>query len=544
MYSKAALPAATLLPLLLLLISGASCGQFSRSESKPRPAVERVAILPFDNQSGDESGNALGAQVARLAALALTGSTNAFVFAVPSRAEPPLRRATQIVTGYFTRRSGGGEWQLHGQVRDMMAAPRLLRSFEVSGAQPGVLADGVAAQLGKPGFAVAQKDLAALETAMGGQGAPAAAAESVVKALQLGAAAEAMLMPLPGETNARLAALTRRSQLTPADSETAYAIGLALQQAGEAKPAVEALRRAAQADPEWADIYNQTAFAEAFVGNEQAALAAIEAYRKLDKTANPSDSLGEVSCLLGRFDDAERAFLSAYDKDPAFYGGVTLRKAAEARRMAGNGPEADKLFARYAEAHAKQPLIELERAQWDYTSGRKKEALAAAEAFAAKSNSSLAWTQVAAWRAVENGDAMAAAREALKTARTGAEQQSAVVALFMAQPDVSAAEWQARAAKQFPPNAAALARYALVHALTLRKHWAEAIPLLTELRRSVHPAQASHWQSLLAIALAESGQAGRAKAEARFWPIPRTLGEATWEFLVFPRIVELIKRGS
>ena len=40
--------------------------------------------------------------------------------------------------------------------------------------------------------------------------------------------------------------------------------------------------------------------------------------------------------------------------------------------------------------------------------------------------------------------------------------------------------------------------------------------------------------TVLAVALAESGQTDKAKTEARLAPIPRTFGDATWEFLVYP----------
>lgn len=535
--SSSYVPPLALLAAVAALSLATSCGQLARSESKPRPAVERVAVLAFDNQSSDDAGARVGEQVAQLVPLALAGSRDVYAFTAAGRAAAPLRRASQLVTGYLTRE--GGRWAIHAQIRDM-AAPRALRAFTVGGGTAGELADAVAAQLGTPGFRFAGQDIPAIESALAGKSTPEALA-----ALRLSPGAQALLAPLPaGNLAERAALLNKQSQLLPADSETAYVAGLALMQTRRFPDAAGTFRRAYRADPAWADLYNQAAFAEAFSGNQAEALAAIETYRKMDPTPNSLDSLGEVQCLFGHFGEAERAFIQAFDKDANFYGGVTLRKAAEARRLAGDPVEAAKLFDRYAAAHAKQPLIGLERAQWDFAAGRVKEGLAAAESIAAQSGASLAWTQVAAWRAHLGGDAAGAARQALAAARTAAEQQAAVVAIFASQPDVSASEWRARALKQFPPNAAPIARYALIHALALRKHWAEAVPLIEEARLGVHPAQAGHWQSLLTVALHESGQRERAKAEARLRPIPRTVGEATWEFLVYPRIVELIKTGS
>jgi len=346
---------------------------------------------------------------------------------------------------------------------------------------------------------------------------------------------------LPADPTARLAAVQRLSELMPADSETAVSAAALLMNARQFIPAAKAYQRARRADPEWAALHNEAAFAFAFAGDVPAALSAIDSYRKLEpRSANPEDSLGEIYFLLRRFDDSQRAFLAAFDKDPAFFAGATLRKAAEARRAAGNQPEADRLFARYAEASAKRPLIALEKAQWDYSSGRTKEALAALEALAPKIDTSQVWTQLAVWRAVNSGDASAAAKLGLQTARTAAEQQSAMTALFAVQPDVSAAEWRARAAKQFPPAAAALGRQALVYALVLRKHWSEAIPLIAAQRDAVSPTAAGPWQALLAIALHESGQVDKAKAELRFAPIPRTVGDATWDLLIYPKISKIV----
>ena len=102
------------------------------------------------------------------------------------------------------------------------------------------------------------------------------------------------------------------------------------------------------------------------------------------------------------------------------------------------------------------------------------------------------------------------------------------------------AEWQARAAKQFTTAGSPLSRQALIYALLLHKRWNEAIPILSAQRDALQPVQASEWQALLAVALSEAGQADKAKAESKLAPIPRTAGDATWEFLVHPKIRQLV----
>jgi tetratricopeptide (TPR) repeat protein len=486
--------------------------------------------VAFDNQSADAKAGQLGERVARIASLQLVGAPDVFTYVVSNGAEAPLRRATQIVSGYLTLHSG--QWTLHAQLRDAMT-PRTLRSFTVAGSSAGALADGVAGQLGKPGFAAGKLDPAALESALTG-GVPVAI---------LGEAAVNRLLPLPAEFPLRLAALQRLSSLAPCDSEVAYGAATLSMQARQFGKAAEAYRRAQRADPEWTLLHNEAAFGYVFAGDVPAALAAVESYRKLDpRSPNPDDSQGEILFAARRFDEAERAFLLASSKDPAFLNGAPLRKAAEARRMAGNQAEADRLFARYAEARAKQSSIGLEKAQWDYTSGRTKEGLAALEAMAASTGAAVSpvWSQLAVWRAVHGGDGVGAAKQALQTARSPGDRQAAATVFFATQPDVPVAEWQARAAKQFPPAASPLSRQALLYALALHKHWNEAIPILAAQRDALQPVQASQWQALLAVALSEAGQAEKAKAESKFAPIPRTAGDATWEFLIHPKIKQLV----
>jgi tetratricopeptide (TPR) repeat protein len=476
--------------------------------------VERVAIVEFDNQSSQAAANQLGAKVAQIATLELSSSPSVFAYVTASSAEAPIRRATQILTGYLTA-AGESTWTLHAHLRDL-AANRTLRSFAVTGSTPGALADGVAAQFGKPDFSAAKLDPAALEAALykGGD-------TSI-----LGELARLRLTPLPADFASRAAALERLSGRMPADSEAAFNAATLLMQARHFTEAAKAYHRALRADPDWGNVQNEAAFGFAYAGDVPAALAAIEAYRKLEpRSANPDDSQGEILFALRRFAESERAFLAAFDKQPGFFSGAPLRKAAEARRAAGNQAEADRLFARYREVNAKRPLIDLEKAQWDYTSGRQQEALAAAEALAAKTNASAAWTQLVAWRAMQGGDAVGAAKLAVQTARTPADQQAAVTALFAVQPEM---------VKQFPPAAAPLARQAHVYTLVLARRWAEAIPLIAAERDALPPATAGFWQALLARAYAEAGQAEKAKAESRFAPIPRTIGDPTWDFLMFP----------
>jgi hypothetical protein len=256
----------------------------------------------------------------------------------------------------------------------------------------------------------------------------------------------------------------------------------------------------------------------------------------LPKDANPDDSDGEILFLHRRFADSANAFLAAYSRDAAFRGAVPLRKAAEALRAAGQQAEADKLFARYLAAIPNRPLAPLEKAQWDYTSTGRAD-LAPVTALATRTNASAAWTQLSAWNASRGAvkEAADAAQRALRFARTPAERHAAAIAYYCAQPAASPQEWAARAAKMFNPPGNPVPRQALALALAMGQHWREAIPIVRQVRDQTPPEQADIWQPLLAIALKESGDETQAKTEARFAPIPRTLGDASWDFLIYPR---------
>jgi hypothetical protein len=91
-----------------------------------------------------------------------------------------------------------------------------------------------------------------------------------------------------------------------------------------------------------------------------------------------------VHYYLGAFRDAEQYFLQAYDKDPSFFGGAELYKAARARLMTGDVAGADQIFRRYADARkaARDPLLPYLEAQWLSLTGRGRDPVNAVNATA------------------------------------------------------------------------------------------------------------------------------------------------------------------
>jgi hypothetical protein len=244
------------------------------------------------------------------------------------------------------------------------------------------------------------------------------------------------------------------------------------------------------------------------------------------------DSLGEIHLMFGHFPEAEKALLDAYTKDPSLLRSVTLRKAAEVRRLSGDNAGAEALFERYMDAIARQPGIEVQRAHWIYGSGRRQEAALAMEKIAAGQGLSLAWSQVAVWKAAEGNDGLSAAARARETARSPADALSAALAVFVAQPAASAEEWRLRAGKV---NAGPFRERALAYALLLGRHWTAAASVLDKIAAGSGPLEATRWRNLLGWALLEAGNTGRARELFRLWPVPPSGDPGIFDWMLFPK---------
>jgi Tfp pilus assembly protein PilF len=542
--------------------------------------VERLAVIAFDNQSSDLAANWAGYSVASLVVGELAGAPDLFAYSSPSMAQAWEQRPTQSLQGYVVRGAGGG-WRLFAHRRDTVAG-RTIQSYSVSGAHSGELADRLVAAMGRtPAFTSAALPAEAVELhgkwlidprapgataglkrafdlapgfseaarihALITSNERAQAIETVRAAIEKSqgpiprARLERVLTQLAGEPAARRHAAGKLSDLLPSDAGAAEEAANEFLFGRDYAAGARFYQRALRADPQWGDLNNNAAFGFVLAGDLASARASLARYQTIaPNSGNPLDSLGEVLCVAGRFDESERAFLDSYDKEPALLGGVALRKAAMVRRLSGQQPEADRLFARYAEAQKANPGLALEQAQWDYTSGRQAEAVAKLEAQVSKAGSPPAWSQLAVWR-LAKGDAAAAARaarEAWNTAVSPQDRQTAALALFVTQqPDADAATWARRAGIQFQgPAGASLRNTALAYALLLRKQYAAAAPVLSALNNSMHPSRGTESQALLAVALAEAGRLDQAKPLLRTWPVPRSFGDGTFEFLLYPAI--------
>jgi tetratricopeptide (TPR) repeat protein len=150
-------------------------------------------------------------------------------------------------------------------------------------------------------------------------------------------------------------------------------------------------------EPENPDAMNLLGYALGYQGKVAEAETIFAQYGKLPgQEPNSFDSRGEVYFMNGKFADAEKAFLRAHELNAALLTGGDLRKAAYAHWLAGDLPGADKTFERYLDFRAKlkDPAIEFEHAMWEFSTGRKDQAIARLE----KSPIPQAAVQVRVWK--------------------------------------------------------------------------------------------------------------------------------------------------
>jgi tetratricopeptide (TPR) repeat protein len=350
---------------------------------------------------------------------------------------------------------------------------------------------------------------------------------------------------LQGNRDAERRALIELVRVTPADGSL-YRTLANMDLVARAYPdAARWYDQALARDPGNVELLNQGGYAHAYARDLEAAKKALTHYQELrPREANPLDSLGDAHFYLGRFAEAEKYYLDAYAKDPSFLFGAELYKAAWARLMAGDVKGAREAFGRFIQARQqfRDPLTPYRIAQWDYLTGRRKEAQERLEKAVGAPDApltTLAAVQLSVW-ALDSGDPDRARQYALRAAPSNA---LAVLCRFLAEPPANAEEWDARAVQAFPQSAQApLRRYALAYALLLSKDFAAAVPRLADIYRQTNPSSPDPVEVLLAWALVENGRFKEAGELLAVNPIPEPLGEHPFLSLSFPRIFHL--RGA
>ncbi len=543
--------------------------------------MERLAIPPFENLSDDRSLAWAGRALSEVASAEITGSAHIQPLPVASARESALGGATSALRGYFTL--AGGRLRLSVS-REDLSSGRVTGTFTGEDAFPGGLfrlAGALARWIDPNARAFDTQSVSALESYAEGLeaaepgeqaacfersvaadpnfGAPyvawarslvargdRAGAQGVIERVrargnQMAEARRAELdllaSALAGDPAGRRRALLVLGRVMPADAGVFRQLASEDMAARRYDAAADSWRRATALDPLDGPSWNQLGYTEALRKNLEGARKALLEYQRLaPKEANPSDSLGDVHYYLGAFHDAEKYYLDAYEKAPAFMGGTDLYKAACARLMTGDVRGADEMFRRYASARraGQDPVAGYREAEWLYLTGRRTSAAEQMKRFAASTRIpellSLAASQLAVWDLEAGARQEAAAWAAKAAAAAGSPSSRQLAELCLA--------LSGSAAPQRAPAGALGERAAMLGSL-LAKRFADAIPGLKTLVEKSDPLGAERFDVLLAWALVETGHTREAAPLLETYGVPQAGVQDPFAGLSFPRVFQL-----
>ncbi len=467
----------------------------------PRRAVERIAILPFDNLTGDAGLDWVSVAGPAMLVEELSGASRVLPVRVNTAGKAALEGATQLLHCTYTQRGGALEisYALEDAARRRMVATGLVPGtvlFAVStlaraldpAAQPfSTPSADAAAAWGRADFeraVVLDPDFGAAWEAWIAQfqqsGKPDEAEAIADRAL----ARSSLRTPLNKariqlssallrkDETARIAALTELARLAPRDTGTLLALA-EIEQRHRRFPAAEQLyRRALAIDPDNGAALNGLGYAQGEDGDLDGAKKTLEQYgKKPEQAINALDSLGEVHFMNGRFADAYKYFTRATMRQADFLAGAPLMKAAYAYWLGGNLVGADALMQKYLAIQNPQQLV-WRQAVWLYATGRRDQALAMLD--------------------------------------------------------------------QAPPEqAAAITRQRSVWRGEV--HPPDDLQQLKQIFESTNPALDGLPRTLYAAALAKAGKTDEARALLKTWPLPETAADPLLQSLLYPRYLDLRK---
>jgi thioredoxin-like negative regulator of GroEL len=522
------------------------------------PAVQQLAVAPFENLSSDSRLDWACRAAAAAIVYDLAGSPDIHAQSVDSSSGAYAVLATRVLHGYFSERNG--RLEIRAVIEDLQRT-KTVASFQLdapavdgwvpvlnqlakrvsAGARPfgtgnpqAFRAYGEALQGGdraavQRGFESATTvDPRFIAAYVGWAGALFAAGDRAAGLQALAAAkrqtqdaldraeVDYLSASAVGDANDRAAALENLTRLTPADSKALRELaGLQVSQR-RFPDAVRTYEAATRVAPDVPGIWNELGYAHAFAQDLPGARRAIEHYRQLSPDdANALDSLGEVSFYLGDFANAAQAFLDADTKNSAAFGGVELTKAAQARLMTGDLAGADALFARFLglAQPAQRATAGYQQAQWEFLTGRRKAGMARIEQLLAAlqgDTQTLALCQLSIWK-LQTGDAKAAADLAARASATAQSPQARNLAATFRDP----------------------------FALLLARKYAEARPALEAKLRETNPAADGQIRTVLAWDYVELGRIEEARKLLALYPIPLSSGDPLFASLIFPRFLNL-----
>lgn len=415
--------------------------------SRSEPPAARMAVVRFENLTGDASLDWMGRALSELLGAAAAGTPRTWVVphsalrtwsgalgrrpaAAPGvsaeRSQALLAGANRLVYGEFS--ISGGRLRVAAVVEDA-ASRKVVRSAEAAGKTPEDVpgaAAALAAELGVAAQPPATENLEALRHYAAGldAGSRAAALRAFESATaadpgfgrawlaaisvaspadraaarqlaerarafrgRMGPVERARLdLELARDAAARRSALEALIEAEPADPASYSALAALHHSEHRHADAAAVLRRAAAHHPEDAALLNNLGYAEAWAGDFDAAVAALGRYRRVrPEDPNALDSLGDVHLYFGKAAEAEGFYLDAYARNPRFQDGGPLLKAAFARLMDADMGRAGATFERYLDARraARDPLADYRHAEWLWLTGKRRPGLEKLAAFAA-----------------------------------------------------------------------------------------------------------------------------------------------------------------
>jgi tetratricopeptide (TPR) repeat protein len=371
----------------------------------PQRSVDRVAILPFENLTGDASLDWIASSAPTIVASQMAGTPKIVSLRAPSISEGYLAAADRFVHGYFTRSRGALRFEIEQEdaathkmtayitetgalLPAMNAAAKVLdpaaRAFSTAneeavqawGSGDYERAVSIDPDFGDAWLSWIQSLTQKGETADAISVAARALARPGLRSELSKARIEVVSASLSKNRSAEEQALTKLSAMVPQDTALLANLADVEMLARNFSGAADQYRKILAVNPNDAAALNSLGYAEGFAGNLDAAHKAFEDYGKQPgQKANSLDSNGEVEFANGNFAAAEKYFVDAHQMAPAFLGGADLLKAAYAHWL-GNRSDlkgADAIMAQYLDFRrsAHDQAVAWHEAQWDYATGRK-----------------------------------------------------------------------------------------------------------------------------------------------------------------------------